>query len=104
MTFQNREFGLFLDFALTCVACQATGAQGDGISNMVTAQKIAIIWDLDGTLADTEQAHFRAWTSLCARFGRTVTWDDFKPTFGLGNQDILRMLIWRPSPIKKSNA
>jgi beta-phosphoglucomutase len=60
---------------------------------MTIEQPVAVIWDLDGTLADTEQAHFRAWKRLCAGFGRVVTWDDFKPTFGLGNQDILRTLI-----------
>jgi beta-phosphoglucomutase len=60
---------------------------------MNSERSIAMIWDLDGTLADTEQAHFRAWKHLCSRFGLELTWDEFKPTFGLGNQDILRMLI-----------
>jgi HAD superfamily hydrolase (TIGR01509 family) len=52
-----------------------------------------VVWDLDGTLADTEQAHFRAWQTLCREHGRSLTWEEFKPTFGLGNQDILHMLI-----------
>jgi beta-phosphoglucomutase len=54
---------------------------------------IGAIWDLDGTLADTEQAHFRAWQIFCHRYNREVTWEEFKPTFGLGNSDVLRMLI-----------
>jgi len=54
---------------------------------------IGAIWDLDGTLADTEQAHFRAWQVFCKRHGRDLTWDEFKPTFGLGNGDILHMLL-----------
>ncbi len=54
---------------------------------------VAVVWDLDGTLADTEQAHFRAWQVLCREHGRGLTWEEFKPTFGLGNSDILRMLI-----------
>ena len=54
---------------------------------------IAVLWDLDGTLADTEQAHFRAWQTLCLEFDRALSWEQFKPTFGLGNPDILRMLI-----------
>jgi beta-phosphoglucomutase len=54
---------------------------------------VAVLWDLDGTLADTEQGHFAAWQALCRQFGRELGWEQFKPTFGLGNSDILRMLI-----------
>lgn len=54
---------------------------------------MAVLWDLDGTLADTEQAHFAAWQALVREHGRELTWDEFKPTFGLGNPDILHMLI-----------
>ena len=54
---------------------------------------IAVVWDLDGTLADTEQAHYTAWRALCRAQGRDLTWEQFKPTFGLGNPDILRMLL-----------
>lgn len=57
------------------------------------AAPLAVLWDLDGTLADTEQAHFVAWQALCREFGRTLSWEEFKPTFGLGNPDILRMLV-----------
>lgn len=52
-----------------------------------------MLWDLDGTLADTEQAHFAAWQALVRAYGRELSWDQFKPTFGLGNPDILHMLI-----------
>jgi len=54
---------------------------------------VGVIWDLDGTLADTEQPHFRAWQALCAKYGRSVSWEQFKQTFGLGNPDVLRVLI-----------
>lgn len=54
---------------------------------------VAVLWDLDGTLADTEQAHFSAWKALCREQGRDLDWDQFKPTFGLGNPDILHMLL-----------
>jgi HAD superfamily hydrolase (TIGR01509 family) len=60
---------------------------------MANELQLGVIWDLDGTLADTEQAHFRAWQLLCRRFGRELEWTEFKPTFGLGNPDILHMLI-----------
>ncbi|HVA92242.1 MAG TPA: HAD family phosphatase [Chloroflexota bacterium] len=54
---------------------------------------VAVVWDLDGTLADTEQAHYTAWSALCRVQGRDLTWEQFKPTFGLGNPDILHMLL-----------
>jgi HAD superfamily hydrolase (TIGR01509 family) len=57
------------------------------------AARVAVLWDLDGTLADTEQAHFTAWRALCLEHGRDLTWEQFKPTFGLGNTDILQMLL-----------
>lgn len=60
---------------------------------MTENNDLAILWDLDGTLADTEQAHYVAWQSLCRDYGRELSWDEFKPTFGLGNSDILHMLI-----------
>jgi len=54
---------------------------------------VGVIWDLDGTLADTERAHFLAWQRFCLNFDRVLTWEQFKPTFGLSNPDVLRMLI-----------
>jgi HAD superfamily hydrolase (TIGR01509 family) len=57
------------------------------------AARVAVLWDLDGTLADTEQAHYTAWRALCLEHGRDLTWEQFKPTFGLGNTDILQMLL-----------
>jgi beta-phosphoglucomutase len=54
---------------------------------------IGAIWDLDGTLADTEMAHFHSWQIYCRKHGLELTWEEFKPTFGLGNLDVLRMLI-----------
>jgi HAD superfamily hydrolase (TIGR01509 family) len=50
---------------------------------------IGAIWDLDGTLVDTEMAHFAAWRALLREHGRDLTLEQFKPTFGLRNDDIL---------------
>jgi len=54
---------------------------------------IGVIWDLDGTLADTEDAHFRAWGALLREHGRELTWEAFKPTFGLSNPNVLQALL-----------
>ncbi len=77
------------DAAVTSVAIGAGLPARDGENRVL----VGVIWDLDGTLADTEEAHFRAWQALFARLERTLSWEEFKPTFGLGNPDILRLLI-----------
>lgn len=47
------------------------------------------IWDLDGTLVDTEMNHYAAWRALLQEHGRGLTHEQFRPTFGLRNDDIL---------------
>lgn len=47
------------------------------------------VWDLDGTLVDTEMNHFAAWQALLREHGRNLTYDQFRPTFGMRNDDIL---------------
>jgi HAD superfamily hydrolase (TIGR01509 family) len=47
------------------------------------------IWDLDGTLVDTEMNHYAAWRALLREDGRELSHDEFKPTFGLRNDDVL---------------
>jgi HAD superfamily hydrolase (TIGR01509 family) len=47
------------------------------------------VWDLDGTLVDTEMNHFAAWGTLLREHGRDLTHEEFRPTFGLRNDDIL---------------
>jgi beta-phosphoglucomutase len=47
------------------------------------------IWDLDGTLVDTEMNHYAAWRALLREHGRELTHAAFRPTFGLRNDDIL---------------
>ncbi len=51
----------------------------------------AILWDMDGVLADTAAAHLLAWQCLLAEQGRSVTAEQFATTFGMANPAILRM-------------
>jgi beta-phosphoglucomutase len=50
---------------------------------------IGAIWDLDGTLVDTEANHYSAWRALLQEHGRDLTRAQFQPTFGLRNDDVL---------------
>lgn len=53
----------------------------------------AIIWDVDGTLVDTAEHHFRAWERFAAEIGQPFTKADFAATFGMRNPEILRRLF-----------
>jgi beta-phosphoglucomutase family hydrolase len=53
----------------------------------------AVLWDLDGVLVDTAAHHFRAWRTLFRELGRDLSEEDFRRTFGLRNDAILRTLV-----------
>jgi beta-phosphoglucomutase len=55
--------------------------------------RIGIIWDVDGTLVDTAEQHFRAWDRLAREIGRPFTRADFARTFGWRNPEIVRTLF-----------
>lgn len=54
----------------------------------------AILWDVDGTLVDTAEQHFRAWSRLAAEIGMQFTRADFAATFGMRNPEIIRQLFY----------
>lgn len=49
----------------------------------------AILWDLDGVLVDSREAHLEAWRALCEETGRPFDRAYFERTFGLRNEDIV---------------
>jgi HAD superfamily hydrolase (TIGR01509 family) len=49
----------------------------------------AVLWDLDGTLADSRDYHWRAWRDTMARAGVTITEAQFNASFGQRNDAIL---------------
>jgi beta-phosphoglucomutase len=53
----------------------------------------AALWDMDGTLVDTAEMHFRAWESVCRVLGRSFTRADFAATFGRRNPEIIHVLF-----------
>jgi beta-phosphoglucomutase len=54
----------------------------------------AIIWDVDGTLVDTAEQHFRAWAKLAAEISAPFSRGDFAATFGMRNPEIIRKLFF----------
>lgn len=50
----------------------------------------AVLWDLDGTLVDSEEFHWQSWEHALGRDGVRVTYEQFKSSFGQRNDRILR--------------
>jgi beta-phosphoglucomutase len=62
---------------------------------MVALDGYAVIWDVDGTLVDTAELHFQAWTALCRPLNLPFTREDFATTFGRRNAEIIPELFGR---------
>jgi beta-phosphoglucomutase len=48
-----------------------------------------VLWDLDGTLVDSAEQHWQAWSETFTSHGLTVTREQFRETFGQRNDAIL---------------
>jgi beta-phosphoglucomutase family hydrolase len=53
----------------------------------------AVIWDMDGVIADTAPYHFRAWQEVFAGRDASYTEDDFRRNFGKRNDAIIRNIL-----------
>lgn len=53
----------------------------------------AVLWDMDGVIADTGAAHFAAWREVMAELSRPFDEADFRRIFGLVNPDAIRLLL-----------
>jgi beta-phosphoglucomutase len=49
----------------------------------------AVLWDMDGTLVDSEEFHWLSWRDTMAAEGLPITRDQFVVTFGQRNDSIL---------------
>jgi beta-phosphoglucomutase len=49
----------------------------------------AVLWDLDGTVVDSEEFHWRAWQVTMAAQGVAITHGQFLATFGQRNDSVL---------------
>ena len=53
----------------------------------------AIIWDMDGVIADTALYHKQAWQKVLLKKGIDFTEEDFQRYFGQRNEEIIRKLL-----------
>jgi beta-phosphoglucomutase family hydrolase len=50
----------------------------------------AVIFDMDGVIVDTADAHCASWQQLGREFGMTITREEFLTTFGRPSDEIIR--------------
>lgn len=60
----------------------------------------SVLWDLDGTLIDSEQYHWLAWRDTMAAHGVPLTHAQFHATFGLRNDAIIPQWIPDATPAR----
>lgn len=53
----------------------------------------AVIWDVDGVLVDSGPVHFAAWRQLARELGRDLGEEEFRHTFGMRDEDVVRHLF-----------
>jgi len=53
----------------------------------------AVLWDMDGVIANTALFHFEAWRETFHKRGVEFTEEDFKHSFGLRNDSIIRNIM-----------
>jgi beta-phosphoglucomutase family hydrolase len=50
----------------------------------------AVLWDMDGTVIDSEEYHWIAWRETMAALGHPITHEQFLASFGQRNDSILK--------------
>jgi len=60
---------------------------------MSDGQLEAVLWDLDGVIADTGDYHYRAWQDVFGQRGVTFTEEDFMRHFGRRHDTIIRFAL-----------
>lgn len=58
-------------------------------------KNIGVLWDMDGVIVDTGEAHFSSWQKSLAGFGLSLNRRLFDETFGMNNRGILSLILDR---------
>jgi beta-phosphoglucomutase family hydrolase len=64
----------------------------------------AVIWDVDGVIADTAEYHYLAWKDTLAGKGVDLTWDNFMRLFGQRPDTIVKDILGDNVPPAEFNA
>ena len=61
----------------------------------------AVLWDMDGTLVDSEEYHWLSWRDTMAAEGLPITHDQFMESFGQRNDTILARWLGSDVPSER---
>jgi beta-phosphoglucomutase-like phosphatase (HAD superfamily) len=72
--------------------------------NAIEAAIEAVVFDCDGTLADSEPLSVRAWQAVLARYGHTLTAADYERMVGLTYAEAHAIVAQRAQPLPNADA
>ena len=75
-------------------------AEGSSLFYVWRWSKKAVLWDMDGVIADSNSFHFAAWQETFAKRGVNFTKEDFTKLFGTRNDFIIRKVLGERLPEK----
>ena len=72
---------------------QPKSKSAGAVPSPVNCGRMAVIWDMDGTIVNTAAQHFKAWQTVFRSRGIAFSHEDFRKGFGLRNDDIIRDVL-----------
>lgn len=74
--------------------CERVGSSGvHERRTLMDAGRVGVIFDMDGVLVDSADAHFESWRRMAQELGLKVTNAQFHATFGRQNRDIIPIVF-----------
>lgn len=64
---------------------------------------LGVLWDLDGVIVDSGEAHYKSWQQALSRHGLSFSREFFQETFGMNNRGILSQLLKRDASDEEVN-
>ncbi len=61
----------------------------------------AVIWDMDGVIADTSLYHRQAWQQVLQKRGINYTEEDFRRGFGQRNEEIIKSVLGEETSVNE---
>ncbi len=71
---------------------------------MENGRRIGVLWDMDGVIVDSGEAHYVSWRTALKRYGLPCTREFFDETFGMNNRGILSLLLKRDATDEEVDA
>lgn len=60
---------------------------------MADKKDIGVIFDMDGVLVDSANAHYESWRRLGVETGKTITREQFLASFGRQSRDVIKLFF-----------